>query len=46
MTEINRLTGHTDWIDLEFIERERTPEPIVELDIRFHLAKLSLSNTK
>ena len=46
MTEIDRPTGHTDWIDLEFMERERTPEPIVEMGIRLHLAGLSLSNTK
>jgi len=46
MTDFDRLSGYSDWIDLEFMERERTPEPIVEVDIQLHLAGLSLSNTK
>jgi len=46
MSEIDRLNGESGWIDLEFVERERTPEEIVELGIRLHLAGLSLSNTK
>ena len=46
MSEIDRLGGDSDWIDLEFVERERTPEQIVEMGIRLHLAGLSLSNTK
>ena len=46
MPETNRLTGGTDWIDLEFVERERTPESIIEVGIQLHLAGLSLSNTK
>jgi len=46
MAEIDRLSGGIDWIDLEFIERERTPERIVEVGIQLHLAGLSLSNTK
>jgi len=45
MPEIARLTGCSDWIDLGFVERERTPKQIVELGIRLHLAGLSLSNT-
>ena len=46
MPEIDRLIGDSDWIDLEFMERERTPEEIVEVGIQLHLAGLSLSNTK
>ncbi|MBX0296245.1 IS6 family transposase, partial [Halomicroarcula sp. F27] len=25
MPEISRLSGNRDWIDLDFVERERTP---------------------
>ncbi|WP_079990173.1 IS6 family transposase, partial [Halolamina pelagica] len=35
----------TEWIDLDFVERERTPREIIEKGIRYHLAGLSLSNT-
>jgi len=45
MAEITRLSGHSDWIELEFVERERTPSELMELGIRLHLAILSLSNT-
>lgn len=45
MAEIARLTESTDWIDLGFVERERTPKPLMELGIRLHLAGLSLTNT-
>ena len=44
--EIDRLRGSTDLIDLEFVQRERTPERIIEVGIQLHLAGLSLSNTK
>ena len=46
MSESNRFTGCTEWIDLEFVERERTPHEIIETGIQLHLAGLSLSNTK
>jgi len=46
MPEIERLSGRSDWIDLEFIERERTPESIIEVGIHLHVAGLPLSNTK
>jgi len=46
MAELDRLSDSTEWIDLEFVERERTPEQIVEVGIQLHLAGLSLSNTK
>jgi putative transposase len=45
MPEIARLTGVREWIDLGFVERERTPEPAMALGIQSHLAGLSLSNT-
>jgi putative transposase len=46
MTKNDRLSGSSSWIDLEFVERERTPQPAIEVGIRLHLAGLSLSNTK
>jgi len=45
MAEITRLTGHREWIGLDFVERERTPEPAMALGIQSHFAGLSLSNT-
>jgi putative transposase len=45
MAELDRLSESTEWIDLEFVERERTPREIIEKGIRYHLAGLSLSNT-
>ncbi|WP_436348116.1 IS6 family transposase [Natronorubrum sp. FCH18a] len=45
MPKIDRLSGCSDWIDLSFVERERTPRQLMELGIRLHLAGLSLSNT-
>ena len=45
MAEISRLSGNRDWIDLDFVERERTPEPAMKLGIQSHVAGLSLSNT-
>lgn len=46
MPEIDRLNGGSDWIELEFLERERTPEELIQVGIRLHLGGLSLSNTK
>ena len=46
MDEVNCLSDSTDWIDLDFVERERTPERIIKVGIQLHLAGLSLSNTK
>ncbi|SFP87677.1 hypothetical protein SAMN05216277_1111, partial [Halolamina pelagica] len=45
MAEFDRLSESTEWIDLDFVERERTPREIIEKGIRYHLAGLSLSNT-
>ena len=46
MTEFNRLGGDTEWIDLSFVERERTPRQLIEVSIQLHLADLSLSDTR
>jgi putative transposase len=46
MSEIDRLTENSDWIHLDFIQRERTPEGIVKIGIQLHLAGLSLSDIK
>ena len=45
MPEIARLSGSRDWIDLDFVERERTPERAMKLGIQMHVAGLSLSDT-
>ena len=45
MAKIIRLSGRSDWIELDFVERERTPSELMQLGIRLHLAGLSLSNT-
>ena len=43
MAEIARLSDSSDWIDLDFVERERTPERAMKLGIQMHVAGLSLS---
>lgn len=45
MAEITRLSGCSDWLELAFVKRERTPSELMKLGIRLHLAGLSLSNT-
>ena len=45
MPEIARLSGISGWIDLDFVERERTPESAMAIGIQSHLAGLLLSNT-
>jgi len=45
MPEISSLSGGNDWIGLEFVERQRTPEFAMRLGIQIHLAGISLSNT-
>ena len=45
MAEITRLSGCTDWLELDFVKRERTPSELMKLGIRLHLSGLSLSNT-
>jgi len=43
--ENTRLSGCLDRIDLDFVEREATPQLLMKLSIQLHLAGLSLSNT-
>lgn len=45
MAEIARLSGHSDWIDLEFVEREETSIETMKLGIHLHVAGLSLLDT-
>jgi len=45
MSKTAHLTECTEWIDLEFVERERTPREIIEKGIRYHLSGLSILNT-
>lgn len=46
MSEIDRLECPSDWIDLGFLERERTPREIIDVGIQPPVASVSLSNTK
>ena len=45
MPEIERLSNAIDWIDVSFVERERTPRWAIELGIRCHLSGMSLRDT-
>ncbi|MDQ2055294.1 IS6 family transposase [Halobellus sp. H-GB7] len=45
MQEPDRLIECSDFPELEFVEREATPEPAMKLGIQLHLAGLSLSDT-
>jgi putative transposase len=45
MPKINRLSECTDWIDSDFVGRQRTPELVMKLGTQLQLAGLSLSNT-
>jgi len=45
MSESNHLSESTGWIELGFVDRDRTPCDIIEKGIRYHLTGLSLSNT-
>ena len=42
MPEIERLSESITWIDLSFVERQRTPEWAIEVGIRCRLANMSL----
>ncbi len=44
MTESERLSGCIEWIDLSFVERQRTPEWAIQVGIRCHLAGMSTRN--
>jgi putative transposase len=45
MLKIARLNGGSGCFELDFVEREATPEPAMKLGIRLHLAVPSLSET-
>ena len=42
MTEFDRLNDGIAWIDLSFVERDRTSRWAIEVGIRCHLAGMSL----
>jgi putative transposase len=45
MPEFERLSDAIDWIDLSFVERDRTPRWAIEVGIRCHLSGMSLRDT-
>ena len=45
MKEFGRFGGSIDQIELDFVEREATPELLMKLSIQRYLSGLSLSNT-
>jgi len=45
MPKTARLTKSTEWINLRFVERGRTPREIIEKGIQHHLTGLSLLNS-
>lgn len=45
MPESSRLTEFSGGFELDFVEREATPEPLMKLSIHLHSAVLSLSDT-
>ena len=45
MLNFDRLNGDSGCIELDFLEREATPEPAMKLGIQLHLACFSLSET-
>jgi transposase-like protein len=45
MAEINRLNGDSDWIGVDFIQKEETPRQLMQYGIELHLASLSLAET-
>lgn len=45
MPEFARLTGGSDCFELEFVEREATPEPAMKSGSRFYTAGFFLSDT-
>lgn len=43
--EFDRFTECRDWIELDVVEREATPKPLMKLGIHLHVPGLSLSDT-
>jgi len=37
MPEIDRFSEPIEWIELEFVERQRTPEFAIQVGIQLHL---------
>ncbi|WP_152039505.1 IS6 family transposase [Salinigranum salinum] len=46
MPEFDRFSRNAEWIDLEVVERQRTPELAIQVGIQLHSSELSVSNTK
>ena len=42
MAEFDRLTGRIAWIDVSFVERQRTPEWAIHVGSRCHLVFMTL----
>jgi hypothetical protein len=38
MAEFDRLSRSSDWIDLDFVECERTPRELIEVGIQLNVA--------
>ena len=45
MPKSDRLSNDIDWIDVSFVERDRTPRWAIEVGIRCHLSGMSLRYT-
>jgi len=45
MPETDRLSGLSPGFELDFVEKEETPKPLMKLGIQLHAAGLSLSDT-
>jgi len=45
MSVNTRLRSSIDQIELDFVEREATPKFLMKLDVPFHFAALSISQT-
>jgi transposase-like protein len=45
MPKSDRLSNAIDWIDVSFVERDRTPRWAIEVGIRCHLSGMSLRDT-
>ncbi len=45
MAEITRLDGSSHAIEMDIVEREATPKPVMKLAVHLHLGGFSLSNT-
>jgi transposase-like protein len=45
MAKTDRLNGDSDWIEVDFVEKEETPRRLMQYGIELHLADLSLAET-